>query len=89
MSHFTKRILQRPRRPLQPQQQSQLFMIQIALFTVLMEDAFGHMTFWDLQNANVMMTHQSTMHQKKHARRNRRKSAHLHVRTDGVSCNIT
>ena len=88
MSHFTKRIQQRPRRPQLLQQQNQLFMIQIALSTVLMEDAFGHMTFWDRRNANVMMTHQSTMQQKNHARRNRWTSVHSHVRTDGASCNI-
>lgn len=88
MSHFTKLILQQPRRPQQLQQQNQLFMIQIALSTVLMEDAFGHMTFWDRQNANVTMTHQSTMQWKKHARRNRRKSALSHVQMDDVSCNI-
>ena len=88
MSHFTKRIQQRPRRPQLLQQQNQLLMIQIALSTVRMEDAFGHMTFWDRRNANVMMTHQSTMQQKNHARRNRWTSVHSHVRTDGASCNI-
>ena len=89
MSHFTKLILQQPRRLQQPQQQNQLFMIQIALSTAPMEDAFGHMTFWDRQNANVTMTHQSIMQRKKHARRNRRKSVPLHVQMGDVSCNIT
>ena len=90
MSPFTKRILPQLRLQQLPQQQNQLFMTQIVLFTALVDDAFGHITFWDHQNANVMTNHQYTMQQKKSAWRNPRKKNRVlsHVPMDVASCNM-